>query len=56
MILTPKNTVAETNIPVDAECISPDVFGGKGIDEIKNLPVLHGNRNKRLDELFDVFG
>ena len=53
MILTPKNTVAETNIPVDAECISPDVFGGKGIDEIKNLPVLHGNRNKRLDELFE---
>lgn len=54
MILIPKNTVTETNIPIDAECISPDVFDGKSTDEIKNLPVLRGNRHKKLADFFDV--
>ena len=54
MILTPKITATDTNIPIDAECISPGVFDGKNINEIKNLEVICGNQHKKLDDFFDV--
>ena len=56
MILTPKAIVSETNIPIDAECISPDAFSGKSLDEVKNLKVLHGNEEKTLGDFFNVSG
>lgn len=56
MILKPKAIVSETNLPVDAECISPDVFFGKSVDEIKKLELLHGNEKKKIGDFFDVSG
>jgi formylmethanofuran dehydrogenase subunit C len=40
----------------EVECISPDNFAGKKIDEIKNLTVYFGNRERKLSEFFDVTG
>ena len=54
MILTPKPIVTETNIPIDAECISIDMFAKKSTDEIKNLEVIQGNRHKKLEDFFDI--
>ncbi len=42
------------SIPVFAENISPDKFSGKNIDEIKNIEIFYGNKEKKLDELFEV--
>lgn len=47
---------SDTRIPIFAEKISPDVFSGQTLDEIKNLKIFHGNEEKRIGELFDVFG
>jgi len=41
-------------VPVEAECISCDVFSDKPLEEIKSLPVWEGNKRRRLDELFMV--
>lgn len=43
-------------IPVEAELICPDVFTDKSCREIENLPLQHGNRERRLGELFKVDG
>ncbi len=43
-------------IPVEAESICPDVFTDKSCREIENLPLHHGNRERRLGELFKVHG
>lgn len=40
--------------PVTAECISPDVFHAKTLDEIRRFLVWEGNKQRRLDELFEV--
>lgn len=40
--------------PVQAECISPDVFQGKDTSEIAKLPVYEGNKPKRLSDLFKI--
>ncbi len=40
--------------PVYAECITPDVFQGKDIAEIANLPVNEGNQVKNLSDLFKI--
>ena len=40
--------------PVIAECISPDVFQGKTVDEIASLPVWEGNKQKKLGDIFKV--
>ncbi|MGD2247887.1 MAG: formylmethanofuran dehydrogenase subunit C [Candidatus Methanofastidiosia archaeon] len=44
----------KTTIPVTAECISPDVFAGKSVKDIKTLPVHHGNKEKQLKDIFDI--
>jgi len=49
--ITPKY---EFKVPVYAKCISPDVFDGKGLEEISKLRVLEGNRNRTLGDLFDI--
>jgi formylmethanofuran dehydrogenase subunit C len=43
-------------IPLEAECISPDVLAGKSTAEIAALSVLHGNVQARLGEFFHVAG
>ena len=40
--------------PVQAECISPDVFQGKDTAEIGKLPVYEGNKLKKLKDLFKI--
>jgi formylmethanofuran dehydrogenase subunit C len=40
--------------PVQAECISPDVFQGKDTAEIAKLPLYEGNRLKMLKDLFRI--
>lgn len=51
MILKPKII---TSIPIEAECISPDLFSGVSIGEAKNLEILVGNKRKRLCDVFEV--
>jgi formylmethanofuran dehydrogenase subunit C len=44
-------------IPVEAECINPNAFAGKfDIKEIAALKLWEGNRQRSLDELFNVEG
>jgi len=47
---------SDTNIPIFAGCISPDVFSGKEIEEISELKIFHGNKEKKISDLFDVSG
>jgi formylmethanofuran dehydrogenase subunit C len=51
MLLKP---TVETRIPVVAECVTPDFMSGKSVEEIKKLKVYHGNKEKSLEELFEV--
>jgi formylmethanofuran dehydrogenase subunit C len=41
-------------LPVTAECISPDVFRDKKLEEIEALKIWEGNKQKRLADLFRV--
>ncbi len=41
-------------VPVYADCISPDNFEGKELNEILKLRVWEGNRNRSLGDLFDI--
>ncbi len=43
-------------VPVEASCISPDVFAGKNLDEIAKLPLWEGNKQRTLGELFEIEG
>jgi formylmethanofuran dehydrogenase subunit C len=47
---------ADTMIPVEAECIRPDVFTGQSAGQIAKLAVQHGNRTAPLGDFFDVSG
>ena len=51
IVLTP---LKKFTFPVNAECISPDVFQGKDTAEIANLLVFEGNKQKKLSELFKI--
>jgi formylmethanofuran dehydrogenase subunit C len=42
------------DVPVQAACISPDVFKGKTTSEIANMPVTEGNRYVKLGDLFEI--
>jgi formylmethanofuran dehydrogenase subunit C len=46
----------QPDVPLEAECLSPDVFAGKNPDEVRALPVFLGKRRLRLDDFFDVDG
>ena len=46
-------TVAFT-VPVEAECISPDIFAALPAKELGSLEVLWGNKPKPLGELFEI--
>ena len=41
-------------VPVDAECISPDVFAEKSVNEIAVLQIWEGNRKRNLGDLFKI--
>jgi len=43
-------------VPVEAECITPNVFAGKNTDEIAKLPLWEANRQRALGELFEIDG
>jgi formylmethanofuran dehydrogenase subunit C len=47
---------ATTEVPVEAEAITPDRFAGRPRAEIERLPVLQGNREARLGDFFAVAG
>jgi len=40
--------------PVIAECINPDVFQTEKAEDIKDLKIWEGNKQKKLEELFKV--
>ena len=42
----------EFKYPIIAECINPDVFSGKTLEEIRALKIWEGNEQKNLGELF----
>jgi len=41
-------------VPVEAECISPDIFAEKSAKEIAALQIWEGNRKRTLDDLFKI--
>lgn len=41
-------------VPVEAECITCDIFSEKSLDEIKSMLVREGNKRRELGELFKV--
>jgi formylmethanofuran dehydrogenase subunit C len=49
--LTPKR---QFKVPIDAECITPDNFAEKSVDEIAKLPIWEGNKKRLLNELFKI--
>ncbi len=53
IILTPKE---QPEVPLEADTITPDIFAGKTVDEIKALKIWHGNGQVALSEFFDVEG
>ena len=51
IILTP---LRRFEVPVQAACISPDVFQGKSMAEIAGLPLTEGNMQLQLCDLFKI--
>lgn len=47
---------ADTKIPLEAECISPDRLRGKTVTEVAGEIVFHGNREVPLGEFFHIEG
>ena len=46
----------QPNVPLEAECLSPDVTAGLTLAEVRALPVYLGKRPLRLDDFFTVEG
>lgn len=44
------------SLPVDGQAISPDNFAGRTLREIEELPLLVGNRERKLGDIFEVSG
>ena len=53
IVLTPKGF---SNIPIEAEVVSPDVFAGKTLQEIRNLPIHYGNEELPMKEYIHAQG
>lgn len=45
-----------TAIPVEADSIAPDRVAGVSRDQVRALPLYHGNKKKTLGEFFEVEG
>jgi formylmethanofuran dehydrogenase subunit C len=50
------NYFGNTTIPLEAECLTPDILAGKSAQEIGKLPLQHGNAQAPLAEFFRVSG
>lgn len=46
--------VKQFGLPVVAECINPNIFESKTLEEIQKLTLWEGNKQKRLCELFNT--
>jgi formylmethanofuran dehydrogenase subunit C len=46
----------DVRLPVDGREISPDNFAGRRLEEIERLPLLVGNRERRIGDIFEVSG
>jgi formylmethanofuran dehydrogenase subunit C len=53
IVLTPRGF---SNIPIEAEVISPDVFAGKTLQEIRELPIYYGNEEVPMKEYIHAQG
>ena len=51
IVLTPLKIF---QFPINADCITPEVFEGKTVAEISELPVYEGNKQRKLGDLFTV--
>jgi formylmethanofuran dehydrogenase subunit C len=47
-------TLKQFKYPIYAENINPDIFKGKKTEEIAELPVFEGNKQKKLGDLFKI--
>jgi len=45
-----------SKVPLNAKCVSPDIFASKTVEEIKALKVWEGNKQRALGELFEIDG
>jgi formylmethanofuran dehydrogenase subunit C len=48
--------ISRSNIPIEADTISPDHFLYCSLEEIAALPVYYGRRKKSISDLFDIRG
>jgi formylmethanofuran dehydrogenase subunit C len=46
----------QPTVPLEAECVSPDVFVQRGAEEVRALPVFLGKRRHRLEDFFTIEG
>ena len=46
----------QPTVPLEAECISPDIIAPLALDAIRGLAVFHGKRHLRLDDFFTIEG
>lgn len=46
----------QPHVPLEAECLTPDVIGGLAHDAIRALPIFLGKRHLRLDDFFEIDG
>jgi formylmethanofuran dehydrogenase subunit C len=53
LVLTPRGF---SSIPLEADVISPDVFAGKTVKEIRGLKIHYGNREVEMSEYIHVQG
>jgi formylmethanofuran dehydrogenase subunit C len=53
IVLTPRGF---SSVPIEAEVISPDVFAGKTLEEIRNLPIHYGNQVFPMKEYIHAQG
>jgi len=53
IVLTPRGF---SSIPIEADVISPDVFAGKTLQEIRNLPIYYGNEEIEMKEYIHAQG
>jgi len=44
------------SVPLEAECLSPDVLSALNPDAVRALPVMLGKRQRRLDDFFTIEG
>jgi formylmethanofuran dehydrogenase subunit C len=43
-------------VPLEAEALSPDILAPLSLDAVRSLPIFHGKRQLRLDEMFAIEG